>query len=184
MYVALHQIQMWAQDLSENKSEINPKNPNHKLLIKNHQQVYTTSKTKVHIQVTNHICLLLLIKKKEILLHIVITLCDSIIPTCNSALHMAKKMFKHNTTQHNTTQHITLKLLLLLHYFLSKMVHFKLMRSVKSTTQCKHPRWAESSTSALGKPQTLQLVIHLKNLVSVFSTVCIFLLLLLLSFML
>lgn len=66
---------------------------------KDHQQVYTTPKTKVHIQVINHICLPLLIQyKTEKLLRIVVIPCDGIIPTCNSALHMQKKMFKHNTS--------------------------------------------------------------------------------------
>jgi hypothetical protein len=92
-----------------------------------HQQVYKTPKTKVHIQVTNHICLPLLIQyKTEILFHIAVTLYDGIIPTCNSTLYVDKNLFKHTT----------LKLLLLLHYFLSKTVHFKLMRSVNPTTQC------------------------------------------------
>ena len=45
-------------------------------LSKDLQQLYTTPKTKVHIQVTNHICLPLLIQHKtEILLHIFVTLC-------------------------------------------------------------------------------------------------------------
>lgn len=34
IYVALHQIQMWAQVLSQHKSEISSNNPNHKLIIK------------------------------------------------------------------------------------------------------------------------------------------------------
>jgi len=70
-------------------------------------------------------------------LHIVVKLCDGIIPTRNLALRMDKNMLKHNTTQHNTThhnttQHNTLKLLMLLHYFLSKTIHVKLMRSVNT----------------------------------------------------
>jgi len=132
MYVALHQIQIWAQVVPQHESEITPNNPNHKLLIKrspaslhNTKDKSSYTSNKPHLLTTFNI-----VQNRDTVAH-----------CCNTL------WWHHNNMQlsitygkeHVQTQHITLKLLLLLHYFLSKMVHFKLMGSVNPTTQCNIP---------------------------------------------
>lgn len=87
--------------------------PTTNFLSKNQLQVHTTQEAKADIWITNYICISRLIQYKRVIVsHTVVTLCDGIVLTHNSSLHIDDNTF-------------TRKFLLLHYYMLGKMVHFK-----------------------------------------------------------